>query len=385
MTQEAANLILMREMNVGTLDNRSATQGRRPFFSVIMPAYGVKDYIAHAIECVQNQTFQDWELIVVDDCSVDGSGDIAQAYVEGDSRIRVVKHSQNRGLSVARNTGLDEARGLYVWMPDSDDAFDADLLERAHDAASEVLPDVVMFGYVEDYYDAEGAFLYENKIPMNSGSYVNPNDWRPLIIGFERDTHYGYAWNKIYKKCCVSAQDLRFEKVRLIEDIVFNAAFFQDIQSVVVLPGTPYRYAKRQGRSLTNANAFSAREYYELHHRRVEMIRNQLAEWDIFDQRAKAILGGLYARYALSAIERSFFPGEPFSGGQRRAWLKGLFKDDLFRELIPCAQSQGSRALALCLIPFKIKSPLLCAAMGRVIYFMHENFYQLFTRLRSGR
>ena len=350
-----------------------------------MPAYGVRDYIANAIECVQNQSFQNWELIIVDDCSVDGSGEIAQTYAESDDRIRVVRHSQNQGLSAARNTGLGKACGAYVWMPDSDDSFDLDLLERVHADLSENLPDVAMFGYAEEYYDAEGRFLYENKLPMSAGYYENPRDWRPFVIRFERDTHYGYAWNKIYKSSCIKTLGLRFEQIRLIEDIIFNVAFFQNVRSLAVLPGAPYRYAKRQGRSLTNANAFSAEEYYELHRHRIRMIRDQLAGWGVYDQCCREVLGGLYARYVLSTIERSFFPGESLSWAQRKAWCERLFEDELFNELIPVAQSESSRWLKLCLIPLRMKSSFLCMAMGRAIYFTHENFYQAFTRLRSER
>ena len=105
---------------------------RRPFFSIVMPCYGVEAYIARAIECVQAQTFSDWELIVVDDCTPDESAAIAMEYAARDGRIRVVSHEENRGLSAARNTGIDQARGRYLWMPDPDDTYATDILQRVH-------------------------------------------------------------------------------------------------------------------------------------------------------------------------------------------------------------------------------------------------------------
>lgn len=359
----------------------------KPFFSIIMPAYGVCEHIAHAIECVQRQSFRDWELIVVDDCSTDGSGDVAKDYAERDDRIRVVRHEHNEGLSAARNTGIAEARGVYLWMPDSDDSYDLDLLTQAHASVCECgfRPDVLMFGYAEDYYDSEGRFLYANEIPMSPGFYGHPQEWRNLVIGFERDTHYGYAWNKLYLLKRVKDLDLRFEKVRLIEDITFNVAYYQNAGSLVVMPGSLYRYAKRRGRSLTNANAYSAEEYYALHRRRIEMLKEQFDGWGVLDVRCKGILGSLYGRYILSTLERSCYPGEGLSRAQRIDRCKSIFEDPLFEELIPRAKSEDSSALKLCLGIIKSRSAFLCTALGRAICFTHANLYPVFTKLRSGR
>lgn len=378
----------MSQKTIRSVGNTKVESGiEKPFFSIVMPAYGVREYIAHAIECVQGQSFSNWELIVVDDCSVDGSGDVARAYAERDNRIRVVRHEQNQGLSAARNTGIKQAQGVYLWMPDSDDSYDLELLAKVHDAvcASAFGPDVVMFGYAEDYYDANGRYLYANDIPMNAGHYAHPREWRNLVIGFERSTHYGYAWNKIYRLERVKNLDLRFQNVRLIEDITFNVSYFQEAESLIVLPGCPYRYAKRKGRSLTNANAYSAEEYYALHCRRIEMLREQFDSWSVLDANCKSVLGSLYARYVLSTLERQCFPGEGLSHTQRVDRCKKIFEDSLFEELIPCAESESSAALRLSLSVMRSNSALLCTALGRIIYLAHIYLYSVFTKLRSGR
>ena len=98
-----------------------AQSSTAPFFSVVLPAYGSEPYLAAALGDLQDQLFTDWEAIVVNDCSPDGSLAIAQQFAAADARIRVVSHEVNRGLSAARNTGLAAARGRYVWFPDPDD------------------------------------------------------------------------------------------------------------------------------------------------------------------------------------------------------------------------------------------------------------------------
>lgn len=100
--------------------------------SVITPAYNAADYIAETIQSVQAQTFTDWEMVIVDDCSADATYQVACSYAEADSRIRVIRHAKNSGVAAARNTALDAATGDYVAFLDSDDLWMADKLEKQY-------------------------------------------------------------------------------------------------------------------------------------------------------------------------------------------------------------------------------------------------------------
>lgn len=91
---------------------------------------------------------------MVNDCSPDGSLAIAQQFAASDQRICIVSHEVNRGLSAARNTGLEAAQGRYVWFPDLDDRYDFTLLQNAYNSLQEHDASVVMVGHVEEYYDA---------------------------------------------------------------------------------------------------------------------------------------------------------------------------------------------------------------------------------------
>lgn len=91
-----------------------------PILSIIVPVYNAEEYLANCIQSIINQTFQDWELILVDDGSTDHSGEMCERYAAKDSRI-IVKHQKNLGQSVARNIGLDIATGAYITFVDCDD------------------------------------------------------------------------------------------------------------------------------------------------------------------------------------------------------------------------------------------------------------------------
>lgn len=102
----------------------------RPLFTVVMPAYGVEKYLTKAVESIKSQTFSDWELIIVEDGSPDKTGELAEKLKETDARIKVVHHEKNKGLSEARNTGIEHASGRYIWFMDPDDTVDHNLLEQ---------------------------------------------------------------------------------------------------------------------------------------------------------------------------------------------------------------------------------------------------------------
>ena len=92
-----------------------------PTISVVMPVYNREDLLPRAIDSILNQTYKDFELIIVDDASTDASGNIAHIYAQKDSRIKVIKNDKNKGISFSRNKGMDAARGKYIAIMDSDD------------------------------------------------------------------------------------------------------------------------------------------------------------------------------------------------------------------------------------------------------------------------
>lgn len=122
------------------------TAQNTPRFSVIVPIYNVSKYLPECISSVLQQDFQNFELILVDDGSIDGSGEICDQFQQKDERIRVI-HKSNGGVTSARNAGLDAAKGEYVLFFDGDDFVEADLLSRLEKIIGEFSPDLICFGY----------------------------------------------------------------------------------------------------------------------------------------------------------------------------------------------------------------------------------------------
>lgn len=98
--------------------------------SIITPSFNSSDFISKTIESVLNQSYTDWEMIIVDDCSSDNSVDIIQKFINADSRIRLICHEKNSGAAVARNTGIENANGRFIAFLDSDDCWNSSKLEK---------------------------------------------------------------------------------------------------------------------------------------------------------------------------------------------------------------------------------------------------------------
>ena len=358
----------------------------KPLVSVVMPVYGTASYLADALRDVLAQSYDHLALIVVDDASVDGSADIAKEIAATDSRVRIVRHEHNMGLSAARNTGIAEAKGTYIWMPDSDDRFEHDAIERALASGYRIAggADCILMGCVEEYYDENGSFLYANELPLGGVAYPQPDDWHGIVASLERATHLGYVNLKLYKLEHIRAQELRFEDVRLIEDLLFNCAFLKDATSIATSEGISYHYAKRKGRSLTNANAYSAAEYWQLHERRVQTLFDLLAGWGVLDG-GREILGSVYVRFLISALERSYYPDENWTAETRRDFLDERFASRLYNAVVPYAKSQGDPALTAAIAAAKRKAAPALIGIARTANLVHTHAYELFTRVRSKR
>ena len=276
----------------------------QPFFSIVMPVYGVEEYLEKAVYSVLGQSFQNFEVILVDDKSPDNAGKICDELARKNAKIIVIHHDENRGLSMARNTGAERASGKYIWFMDSDDYVESTLLEKVHDSLMKNKAQVVVFGVEEEYFNEKGEKKKSKQITLETKYLESKEEVRKTIIKLEESTLYGYAWNKIYDLENLKQCSIKFEKVTLIEDIMFNVQYFENIDKLNILSDVLYYYEKRMGNSLT---AKYVPDYFELHRQRVEMIYEQQKRWGIDTKEIRAVLGKIYCRYIYSSFKFNSF------------------------------------------------------------------------------
>ena len=147
---------------------------RNPEVSVIVPVYNVEIYIKQCVDSILNQSFQDFEIILVDDASPDNSIALCQRLYGGNDKIKIVRHEKNLGLGPARNTGIKYARGKYVYFVDSDDFILPDALEKFYVAAETFNAQVVHAAYYYELNQDEVEPILKENLEVKSDHVMQP-------------------------------------------------------------------------------------------------------------------------------------------------------------------------------------------------------------------
>ena len=196
--------------------------------SMIVPVYQVEKYIAQCIESVLNQTFQDFELILIDDGSKDQSGRICDLYAAKDDRILVI-HTENRGAAAARNVGLDHASGRYITFLDGDDYLDEHMIARLYEEIVDSEYDMVVCDFLNLLPDEEDNFIVHLQEKTVNG--------REVLEHLKNERNYGLwtiVWNKIYKREVL--ENLRFPDGKYFEDEFFSNQLYLNSNQIHVIP-----------------------------------------------------------------------------------------------------------------------------------------------------
>ena len=205
-----------------------------PLISVIVPVYNVQEYLVQCVESLVHQTYNNIEILLVDDGSTDDSGLICDKYADEYENIYVY-HKTNGGLSSARNYGIDKANGEYLSFIDSDDFVDTDLYRILINAIIDNSADVVIFGFY-NYYSKEKMVkmnLKENSITTYYGLDANLR----LYTDFS-------SCNKLYRKGVFD--NIRFPEGKLYEDARTTYRIAEIINSLIVIPEYIYYYRQRE-------------------------------------------------------------------------------------------------------------------------------------------
>lgn len=253
--------------------------------SVIIPIYNVEKFLDETIQSVLNQSYEEWELILVDDGSADNSVQVAEKYL-GDERISLIRQ-KNEGVSIARNRGLSLAKGKYIYFLDSDDSIDANFIETSIEVAERENSDIVVVG---DYF--------ERRLPYPTAL--------PTCAMFLKNSFLQQY------------PDIRFpERIQPCEDGIFSHQLLALTDKVGFNPNGIYHYRKHEHQNTANPD--------------VDKILNQIPIW--FD-----ILEKFYRKYNLFEKKSThlalFLEHEPYGrylkmpfSAQQKMELFGLIQD----------------------------------------------------------
>lgn len=213
--------------------------------SVIVPVYNVERYLRRCVDSILHQTYQDLEVLLVDDGSTDASGAICDEYAAQEERVTAV-HQKNGGLSAARNTGLERAKGTYLCFVDSDDFLDSRMLETLCRDLQEQDADVAVVGF-RMFEREEELAPAELTVPVQC--MTGREAIRSTLVSDELGD---FAWNKLYKRELF--RDIRYPLGRMMEDQGTTYRIFQQCSKVAYRPVPLYYYYQRPDSILHRRN-----------------------------------------------------------------------------------------------------------------------------------
>lgn len=220
---------------------------KQPQLSIIVPVYNVMRFLRECLDSIASQTFSDWEAILVDDGSTDGSGAVCDEYAARDPRFRVI-HKANGGQSSARNMALDVARGEYIGFVDSDDFIKPEMYAVLVGNACKYNADIAVCGFINLYVDHTGTDYQITELE------VAGRDRALEILGCSFDSDV--VWNKIYRREIFT---IRFPMGKLFEDTRIIAHIFDKASTVVFDPDMLYYYRMRAGSTM---NSLPMKQYF---------------------------------------------------------------------------------------------------------------------------
>lgn len=222
--------------------------------SIIVPIYNSELYLRECVDSILDQSFQDFELILVDDGSPDGCGQIIDEYAASDNRVKAI-HKENGGPSSARNAGLDAAVSQYIYFPDSDDVLHPELLEKTipkMDAGY----DMVVFGFDITPFPTEAEkknLAYDVSEEQEIILKSDEERLRFLEGPFRRRVIRWEVWNRLFRRDIIEKWNIRFGDDRHVyaEDMYFTYFYMAHTSKILLLPDKLYTYRRYEGSGST--------------------------------------------------------------------------------------------------------------------------------------
>ena len=346
--------------------------------SVIMPVYGVEDYVGKAIESIQAQTLTDWEFFCVDDGTKDRSGEICDKYAETDPRIIVI-HKENGGAPSARNVAIDKAKGKYMYFMDSDDWAEPTMLEDMYNIAEQNNSQLVVAGYyIDTYYSDTEKFVQEQF--CEDKVYESQRDFRENAHKlFDRNLLYT-PWNKLYLSSYILENKLYFPQT-FWDDFPFNLSVVRDVERVAVTSKKYYHFIRKRAESETakyRADMFEKRE--EEHSWMLDLYKH----WDVDSPEVREFLATRYIERVIGCVENVTNRNCTLSAKEKKAEIKKIISSEHAREAVRIAKP-NSKYMKLMLMPIKWNNTSLTYLEGKLISRVKSGNTKLFARLKANR
>lgn len=291
--------------------------------SIIVPVYNVEAYLRNTIQSIINQTYTDFELILINDGSIDNSGKICDEYKSIDSRIKV-KHILNAGVSNARNIGLELSEGEKIIFIDSDDTIEKDMLYILNENSEHF--DLLICGYNSiNILNGKVEKIYDNKNVFNKNTFLlNINNIIEKKI-------LNSPCNKIYNRKIVEDNSIRFDKdINMGEDLMFNLAYIDNCDNIICIEECLYNYY------IYGENSLSTRYTEEFFANQTLLLKNiisYLIKNNCYTEINRKYIEKVYILTVANCIGMLFHKSSMLDTELKVLEIKKITQDEFYREI----------------------------------------------------
>lgn len=348
-----------------------------PLISVIMPVFNGENVIEQAIKSVLEQTFQSWELLIIDDCSTDHTVEVIKKWIDLDSRIRLLCQEENRGPGAAKNRGLICAKGKYIIFCDADDWIEKNNFRSLVDNTKGKY-DVVVAGFYRDIKDRQGKLLKRTLVKMNALTCANREAVLKGIVDLDQNRLFSYAWNKMFKRKIIEDNKIFFSDKKFGEDFDFNIDFFRYANNMKVVSQGFYHYVKQDSESLTEKYIPN---FYDINKERFEKIKDLMAKNHCYNKEIRQKIMSSYVKHVSAALARLYDPRGGLSRQERRKKAEEMLNNDFSREAALDAFSR-KRSEIICNKVFKTRNITINLFYGHLLWLMQTKGKKLYEKIK---
>lgn len=337
--------------------------------SVIVPVYNAEKHLSRCIDSILNQTYRDFELILINDGSKDKSIEILKKYEDIDERIKIIDNSNN-GVSKTRNIGVRLAKGDYIQFIDSDDFIDKNMFEYAINIMEQEDADIVMTGF---YLDIESKKGIDTKLQtFEKNISANSKDIARNLIKRLNGTYINSPVNKLYKKSIIMDNNIFMnEDIDLGEDLIFNLDYMKYCKSVVFSDKCYYHYCMKVEDNLTAKFREDKLDIMKiLYDKSKEFLINSNTEKDLLNELNSIFIKWMY--YCFIDLNSN---GCSYTFIQKYNYVKNNIKKYKY-----ITNNSTSISFLLKILKVSLRFPILVIVLSKVIYFIKTNMRKLIYR-----
>lgn len=330
--------------------------------SVLMPVYNSEKFLLETVQAVINQSYINWELILVDDGSTDNSKEICTKLMNDDKRIKYI-FQENLGVSHTRNVALENAQGKYIVFVDSDDLIHEDYLKILINSIEKNNSDISVCNFIERKISNTGK-VEDITREFYLKEVMEMSEMKDYIMDFGNSGLLNPLWNKIYKREIIENNNITFdEKVETGEDFIFNLQYFRKVKKISFIKDSLYYYIRRNNNSITYKYIENMYEKgWEIHW----LLESFLKDMGFYNEENAYVLYGNHLTGVFSAFLNLYHDHCKLTSKEKKAYIKKIISKSYVKE---CAanRKKDKGIIGLTSLLVRINNTVLISAVFKAI------------------